>query len=157
MTILAYGLNYRTASLDLRERIAFPEESVGDALKRVIRDVAGLHEAAIISTCNRTELYCALEPDREQALEEWVAVAGSKVKPTDILRMAFGLLRIRSVYFLHDWPSGKAKPALYVALVAVFAVFGDRIAVVTFFSGTRWHTESTASVCAHLQSAKIVH
>ena len=58
----------------------------------------------------------------EYPLEEWVDVAGSKVKPADILRMAIGLLRIRSMYFLHDWPSGKAKPAFYVTIVALSAV-----------------------------------
>ena len=58
----------------------------------------------------------------EYPLEEWVDVAGSKVKPADVLRMAIGLLRIRSMYFLHDWPSGKAKPAFYVTIVALSAV-----------------------------------
>ncbi len=73
MSILAYGLNYRTASMELRERIAFPEDDVTDALRQVKRDVAGVTEAAIISTCNRTELYCALHPDAEPELTRWLA------------------------------------------------------------------------------------
>ena len=73
MTILAYGLNYRTASIDLRERVAFPEESVRDALEHVVEAVAGVNEAAILSTCNRTELYCALHPGAEPDLDHWLA------------------------------------------------------------------------------------
>ena len=73
MTILAYGMNYRTASIELRERVAFPEEAVQDALQRVVDDVGGVREAAILSTCNRTELYCALKPGAEPDLNAWLA------------------------------------------------------------------------------------
>ena len=39
MSILAYGLNYRTAPLDLRERVAFPEESLGAVLRDIRQDL----------------------------------------------------------------------------------------------------------------------
>lgn len=73
MTILAYGLNYRTASIELRERAAFEEDAVGEALHRITRDVPGVAEVAIISTCNRTELYCALQARSESDLADWLA------------------------------------------------------------------------------------
>ena len=73
MTILAYGLNYRTASVELREQVAFPEDSIRDALRRVVSDVEGLQEAAILSTCNRTELYCAIRSGAEPNLNAWLA------------------------------------------------------------------------------------
>ena len=77
MSILAYGLNYRTASVELRERVAFLEDDVHDALRQVQIDVPAVREAAIISTCNRTELYCALHPEAEPDLAHWLA----KYKP----------------------------------------------------------------------------
>lgn len=73
MTILAYGLNYRTASIELRERVAFPQESVADAVSQVVADVRGVREAAILSTCNRTELYCAVEPQAESEITAWLS------------------------------------------------------------------------------------
>ncbi len=73
MSILAYGLNYRTAHVDLRERIAFPEERLPPALQKIVSDISGVAEAAIISTCNRTELYCAADPAAEREIQEWLS------------------------------------------------------------------------------------
>jgi len=62
MQLYAFGINHQTAPLEVRERIAFNAEGLTSAL----RDLVGhqpVREAAIISTCNRTELYCnAQEP-----------------------------------------------------------------------------------------------
>jgi glutamyl-tRNA reductase len=52
--ILLTGLNHKTASLDLRERIAFTAEQLSEALPILRGDVG---EAVILSTCNRTEVY----------------------------------------------------------------------------------------------------
>ena len=73
MSILAYGLNYRTAPLELRERVAFPEDSLGTALRELTLDIPQIQEAAIVSTCNRTELYCAAGNDCAQDLENWLS------------------------------------------------------------------------------------
>ena len=73
MSILAYGLNYRTAPLELRERVAFPEDSLGVALRELTRDIPKIQEAAIVSTCNRTELYCAANNDCAADLEHWLS------------------------------------------------------------------------------------
>src|SRR6056297_1944559 len=62
MAILAYGVNYRTAPLEVRERIAFPADYMAEALHSLRTSVPTLSEAAIVSTCNRTELYAALDP-----------------------------------------------------------------------------------------------
>ncbi|NCF76976.1 MAG: glutamyl-tRNA reductase [Proteobacteria bacterium] len=73
MSILAYGLNYRTAPLELRERVAFPEDSLGNALRELTLDIPQIQEAAIVSTCNRTELYCAANSDCAYDLESWLS------------------------------------------------------------------------------------
>jgi len=60
MQLLTLGLNHVTAPLSLREKVAFP----GDALRDAVGDLRShlrslLPETAILSTCNRTEIYCA--------------------------------------------------------------------------------------------------
>ena len=58
MAFLALGINHKTASVDVRERVAFTPEQLVDALQQLCRLTAS-REAAILSTCNRTELYAA--------------------------------------------------------------------------------------------------
>lgn len=80
MQLLTLGLNHTTAPLAVRERVAFvPEEvctTIGRLREKLAEPAGGrVSEAAIVSTCNRTELYCAAaEPERAQfALQEFVA------------------------------------------------------------------------------------
>ncbi len=58
MTVFALGINHRTASLAIRERVAFDPEQMVLAL-RALSEATGLGEVAILSTCNRTEIYGA--------------------------------------------------------------------------------------------------
>jgi glutamyl-tRNA reductase len=81
MTVFALGLNHTTAPLDLRGRMAFAPEQLTPAL-RGFRDRLKLvmPEAALISTCNRTELYVAADPAHAQTLVspavDWLAEHG---------------------------------------------------------------------------------
>jgi glutamyl-tRNA reductase len=70
MGLLALGLNHRTAPLDIREQVVFAPETIGIALRDLV-SVPVIHEAAIISTCNRTEIYCTLESGDEGPALEW--------------------------------------------------------------------------------------
>lgn len=72
MTLLAIGLNYNTAPVAIRERLAFPAETLYSSLKEM-RKVREINEAAILSTCNRTEFYCTSSTGDEQFLINWVA------------------------------------------------------------------------------------
>src|SRR5205809_7157371 len=70
MQLFTLGLNHHTAPLAIRERVAFHAERLRSALAALTLR-GPVREAAILSTCNRAELYCALaEP---QAALEWLA------------------------------------------------------------------------------------
>ena len=68
MRILALGLNHHTAPVEVREKLAFAENDQPQALMRLVEEY-GLSEAAILSTCNRSEFYIAGHGERglEQA------------------------------------------------------------------------------------------
>jgi glutamyl-tRNA reductase len=72
MTLLAFGINHTTASLSVRERMAFAPEAVESALQSASAH-AGLSEVAILSTCNRTEIYASSEQDLEK-LTAWLVL-----------------------------------------------------------------------------------
>ena len=74
MQLLCLGLNHTTAPLSVRERVAFGAEEIESAIALIkerlaAADHGGLTEAMILSTCNRTEFYCAVS-DPEIAAEE---------------------------------------------------------------------------------------
>ena len=73
MQLFALGINHRTAPLDLREQVAFQTECLPQALGDLVRQ-RRVREAAILSTCNRTEIYCATEQsDASQLAADWLA------------------------------------------------------------------------------------
>ncbi len=57
MQLFAFGVNHHTAPVAIRERVAFAAEHLEDALHDLVHR-PGVKEAAILSTCNRTEVYC---------------------------------------------------------------------------------------------------
>jgi glutamyl-tRNA reductase len=71
MTLLALGLNHQTAPLALREQVALAPERTTEAL-RELQSLEGVHEAAVISTCNRTELYCRVADGAEAVPTQWL-------------------------------------------------------------------------------------
>ncbi|GMM83468.1 glutamyl-tRNA reductase [Pseudoalteromonas sp. MTN2-4] len=72
MTIIALGINHKTASVELREKVAFSPEQLSNALSQLASSEQ-FKETVIVSTCNRTELYCSLEHSNSQALLKWLA------------------------------------------------------------------------------------
>ncbi|WP_370216569.1 glutamyl-tRNA reductase [Neptunomonas phycophila] len=71
MSLLALGINHKTASVDVRERVAFSPEQLAEALSQA-RASARVKEVAILSTCNRTELYCSTDEKGIQAILQWL-------------------------------------------------------------------------------------
>ena len=76
MSVWALGINHNTAPLDLRGRFAFAFEQMGPALHGLRQTFAHHPEAAIISTCNRTEVYCASDRIDIAHTLDWLAQAG---------------------------------------------------------------------------------
>lgn len=72
MELTVVGLNHNTAPVELREKVAFDPESAGDALGSLL-EAGQLGEAAIVSTCNRTELYCVGEAPVGTQVATWLA------------------------------------------------------------------------------------
>jgi glutamyl-tRNA reductase len=75
MTLHVLGINHHSAPLEVREKLAFPPETQADA----VADLAarsGVTEAVLVSTCNRTEVYC--RADDEGAVRGWLAEHASR-------------------------------------------------------------------------------
>jgi len=89
MSLIAFGINHNTASLESRERLAFGPSQIEPALRNAVT-APGIHEMALLSTCNRTEIYCQMDGDAE-ILVHWLA--GTKKLPVS---------DINSVHYLHQ-------------------------------------------------------
>ncbi|MEE4360379.1 MAG: glutamyl-tRNA reductase [Pseudomonadales bacterium] len=71
MSVLALGFNHVTAPIELRERVAFPTHQLPEALRDLRKDL-DVPEVAILSTCNRTEVYCWVPSGDHAPLLQWV-------------------------------------------------------------------------------------
>ncbi|MDZ7919114.1 glutamyl-tRNA reductase [Rhodoferax sp.] len=83
MAVWALGINHTTAPLDMRGRFAFAMDQIAPQLHGLRQSMARPPEAAIVSTCNRTEIYCAGD---EAALDHtlaWLAQSGG-VTPNEL-------------------------------------------------------------------------
>ena len=71
MSLLALGLNHHTAPVDIRERAAIGDERLSEALL-ALKEVDAVNEAAIVSTCNRTEIYCGMLDSNAAPVIDWM-------------------------------------------------------------------------------------
>ncbi|MDF3933284.1 glutamyl-tRNA reductase [Pseudomonas citronellolis] len=72
MAFIALGINHKTASVAVRERVAFTPGQMVEALQLLCRLTAS-REAAILSTCNRSELYLEIENPASDDVLAWLA------------------------------------------------------------------------------------
>ncbi|MDF1624276.1 MAG: glutamyl-tRNA reductase [Pseudohongiella nitratireducens] len=85
MALVLLGINHNTANVSLREQVAFPPERLNDALRQV-EALAGVNEAVIVSTCNRTELYVDVDcNDEVQAQDTAVSDASQHAHQQQLL------------------------------------------------------------------------
>jgi glutamyl-tRNA reductase len=72
MTLIAFGINHKTAPIELREKIAFSPDAIVQALAS-LRQETGATESVIVSTCNRTEVYAQLDEKQTHNIGKWLA------------------------------------------------------------------------------------
>jgi len=83
MAVWTLGLNHRTAPISLRERFAFASDQLVLSLQELRQSFETHKEVAILSTCNRTEIYCAGEEVQWRETLRWLADTG-KTKVEDL-------------------------------------------------------------------------
>lgn len=82
MSVFALGLNHNTAPLDLRGRFVLPPEQLGDTLRAFRGRLRQDSEVALVSTCNRTELYVGSGSGMVPSAVEWLAGLGGVAPAT---------------------------------------------------------------------------
>ncbi|OYU43574.1 MAG: glutamyl-tRNA reductase, partial [Burkholderiales bacterium PBB4] len=76
MAVWTLGINHTTAPLDMRGRFAFAQDHIAPHLQALRQTLSRAPEAAIVSTCNRTEIYCAGEASELEPTLQWLARMG---------------------------------------------------------------------------------
>jgi len=95
MTLFALGINHNTAALKVRESLAFGTSELSEVLNQAVaNDIAS--EIAILSTCNRTEIYCDTERDARD-IARWLA----DKKGVDVDQI------MPSCYIHQDWEAAR--------------------------------------------------
>ncbi|MGB9429837.1 MAG: glutamyl-tRNA reductase [Gammaproteobacteria bacterium] len=90
MPFCTLGISHLTAPVAIRERLSFAAEQIPEAL-HAVTGLGGVEEAAILSTCNRTEIYAHLENGAGTALVDWLSRVRSPDDPG-----------VRTRFYLHD-------------------------------------------------------
>ncbi len=72
MALLSLGINHLTAPVEIREKVAFAPEQMSHALHE-LQDIPAVNESVIVSTCNRTEIYCDASSDCSDVITHWLS------------------------------------------------------------------------------------
>ena len=138
MTVFALGLNHTTAPLDLRGRFAFTPEQLTPTLRGFRERLQRVDEVAIVSTCNRTELYVGAEPALVKPAVDWLA---------DVGRVSTQTLR-EHAYLLED--GAAARHAFRVASGLDSMVLGEPQILGQLKQAVR-EAETAGTLGGHLQ------
>ncbi|QDE30194.1 MULTISPECIES: glutamyl-tRNA reductase [Shewanella] len=158
MSLVIIGINHKTATVDLREKVAFSPDRIHDAMKSLAsRTRTG--EAVIVSTCNRTELYCnnAEKEDIIEWLQDYHDLERSDLMPCiyayeeqvavqHLMRVASGL---DSLVLGEPQILGQVKQAFVKAKEAgTIALTIDRLFQNTFSVAKKVRTETEIGAAA---------
>src|SRR4051794_19230762 len=104
--LLALGVSHKTAPLDLRERLSLTEGRAVSALAELTA-ANGIHEAAAISTCNRTELYLIVsDPVEAESTALGVLTRQAEIRPTELLGHLYSRRATDAARHLLQEPAG---------------------------------------------------
>ena len=104
--LLALGVSHKTAPLDLRERLSLTEGRAVGALAELTA-ASGIHEAAAISTCNRTELYLIVsDPVEAESTALGVLTRQAEIRPTELTESLYSLRGSDAVRHLFEVAAG---------------------------------------------------
>lgn len=147
MGFLAVGINHKTASVDVRERVAFAPDQLADALQQ-LRDETAAREVAILSTCNRTEIYCTQDQARPEQLIEWVARYHG-LNPEDVARCSYVHQEAGAVSHMMRVAAGLdsmvlGEPQIFGQLKDAYALSREHGATGSFLTRLFEHTFSVA-------------
>jgi glutamyl-tRNA reductase len=105
-TLLALGVSHKTAPLPVRERLALPDARAVAVLRELVGS-AGVHEAAAISTCNRTEVYLVVsDPVEAETAALGILSRQAGIRPTELLGTIYALRDAEAVRHLFGVASG---------------------------------------------------
>lgn len=153
MSLLALGINHKTAPVKIREQLSFAPDSIPEALRDLTSQDA-VNEAVILSTCNRTELYCQLNCEDEDsqnaidALIHWLKVHHNLID-TDISEYLYLHPGKDAVKHMLRVASGLdslvlGEPQILGQLKSAFSVAKDNDAIGQFLHKLFQHTFSCA-------------
>jgi glutamyl-tRNA reductase len=133
MNLIALGINHNSATVEVRERVAFAPEQVGDALGDLCAALE-LEEAVILSTCNRTELYAMVPAGdcpvmKAGAVVDWLA-GYHHLQPEDLREAAYHHVAERALQHLVQVAAGLdsmvlGEPQIFGQLKSAYAVASE--------------------------------
>jgi glutamyl-tRNA reductase len=104
--LLALGISYKTAPIEVRERLALPDTRAGDFL-RDLRGTTSVHEAVAISTCNRTELYLVVgDPVEAEGTVLAMLASQAGIRPTELASAIYSLRNCDAARHLYRVTAG---------------------------------------------------
>ena len=107
--LLTIGISYKTAPVELRERLALPEGRAASVLRELV-STDGILEAVAISTCNRTELYLAVGDDVEaETTALGILARQADMRPTELLSTSIRFATSRRHAICSGSPPGSTR------------------------------------------------
>src|SRR6266571_460151 len=89
--LVVLGISHKTAPVELRERVALPEGRAASVLREMV-STDNIHEAVVLSTCNRTELYLAVGDDVEaETTALGILARQAEIRPTELVGHLYSL------------------------------------------------------------------